>query len=274
MLIDGKKIAQKILRKLPKPPRPLKLAVVLVGNSSVSLKYIKKKKVAADELDIKVAVKHLAADISNNQLTNFLRQYQQKVRSDGLIIQLPLPKHLNTDRILNRIEPKLDVDCLTRARRAELIFRPAPLILPPVVAAIWEIIKQYKLKLTGKKIVVIGYGNLVGKPLIHTLLKRNLTITICQENCSSLAGLILAADIIISAAGQANLITGQMVKPGAVVIDCGTSESDGKLKGDVDFKSVSQASLITPPKGGIGPITIACLLRNLFILNGLIKNKP
>jgi methylenetetrahydrofolate dehydrogenase (NADP+)/methenyltetrahydrofolate cyclohydrolase len=262
-IIDGKKIANRILASLKsiksvKSKRSPKLAIVYVGNDKPSKTYILRKREAAKKIGIDFELHKFHSKISNRQLTAELTKIQQDKSLSGLIIQLPIPKHLNTEKLINCIKPELDVDCLTSVQTH------CNASLPPTPAAILEILKHLKVNLAKSKFTIIGMGKLVGGPLAEILRARGANVLTCNKNTKNTKARCRKADVLITAVGKRNLITADMVKKGAIVIDAGACFHDHKMYGDVDFEAVSKkASHITPVPGGVGPITVAMLLYNV-----------
>lgn len=272
MIINGQKIAKKILKKvkaevirLRKNGKILKVLCVLVGNNQSSQSFIRKKQALCERTGIGFVLKQFAVNINGNELIKKIQELQESFH--GVIIQLPLPKHLDKTKILNAVKPELDVDCLA-ATNLGLLVSGNPKIIPPAAAAVLHILKEYKINLSGKHIVIVGRGDLVGKPLAILLTQGKCTITSCNRHTKNLTEITKQADILISCAGVAKLITAKMVKNGAVILDVGTNHVNGKLCGDVDFEKVKTvANLITPMPGGVGPVMVAKLLENVLILN-------
>lgn len=252
-ILNGKKISEQILKELKQKASQLgfvKLAVVLVGNDPKSLKFISQKQKAAQEIGVNFKLYKLNADIDNQRLVNEVKKIVKDKTNTGIIIQLPLPNKLNTQKILNLIPPYKDVDALSVDN---------PFVESPTASGIIELLRRYNIDLEKKKIVIIGKGRLVGKPLIKIMKQRKLDFVACDINTENISEYTSQADILISATGHPKLITKQMVKPGAVVIDAGI--------GDIDFENVKlKASYIAPPIGGVGPMTVAMLMRNLIKL--------
>lgn len=237
-ILDGKKLSEKILKNLKKEIEKkqlkLKLAIILVGEDSDSKIFVKQKKKACEKVGIDFELFKFSSKISNSELKKEIKKIVQKSDINGIVVQLPLPKNLHTEEILNLIPKEKDAE-----------------IVSPVVCAVDRILKNYKISLRNKNIVLIGKGRLVGQPVAIWLKKRNLKFSDIDK--------IKNADIVISGVGKPDLIKGKMVKKGVVVIDIGK---------DVDFKSVfKKASYITPVPGGVGPVTVACLIENLVKLN-------
>lgn len=265
-IIDGKKIANAILANLTSyvirhTSRP-KLAVIYVGSDKPSKTYIMRKREAAKNVGIDFELHQYPAKISNKQLTDEIIKIQKDKSLSGLIIQLPIPKHLNTQKLLDCVRPELDVDCLNSQYRIETQNFAS---LPPTPAAILEILKRLKVNLKKSKITVVGLGKLVGEPLVQILRARGADVLTCDIKTKDTKKRCLHADVLITAVGKQNLITADMVKRGAIVIDAGACFHDHKMYGDVDFYAVSKkASHITPVPGGVGPITVAMLLKNVI----------
>ncbi|MBI5621633.1 bifunctional 5,10-methylenetetrahydrofolate dehydrogenase/5,10-methenyltetrahydrofolate cyclohydrolase [Candidatus Falkowbacteria bacterium] len=265
MIVDGAAVAETILSdirvrvgQLSSPPV---LGVALVGDDQRSVFYVGKKQQTAQEVGIDFKLFHWPATISQADLEQQITAAQQQV--DGLIIQLPLPASLQTDAVLNLIQPDKDVDCLTETNWRAIAVG-APIFLPPTPAAILAILEHYHIDLPGKKIAVVGHGRLVGRPLCLILEHvYQLPVMLVRSLHDSLEQ-VQSADIIITGIGKPKLLKAEMVKDGAVVIDAGVSIVDGRSVGDVDFESVKdRASLISPAVGGVGPVTVAKLLENV-----------
>ncbi|HLD31878.1 MAG TPA: bifunctional 5,10-methylenetetrahydrofolate dehydrogenase/5,10-methenyltetrahydrofolate cyclohydrolase [Patescibacteria group bacterium] len=269
-IIDGKKIAANILKEVAEEIKNRKLkitlAVVLVGEHTPSLTYVRKKAEAAKKVGINFQLHHLPANISKKILVQKIHNIQKDNHLGGLIVQLPLPEPLYTTEVLNAINPKFDVDCLTDTNLGKLVMKTG-LILPPTPGAVKAILKILNIKLKGKRVVIIGAGALVGKPLAIILLNKEATVTVANRYTKNLKEICRQADIIVTAVGKKNLLTADLVKRGVVVIDTGICFVRGKMYGDVDFPSVSKkARYITPVPGGVGPITVSLLLKNTLKL--------
>jgi methylenetetrahydrofolate dehydrogenase (NADP+)/methenyltetrahydrofolate cyclohydrolase len=275
IIVDGKKIAQAIEKKLQQQVKELKakglvpkLAVVLVGQDKSSVVYVRIKEQVAKRIGLDFELKKLAENISE---TNLLAEIQkiQKTAS-GVIVQLPLPKHLDVKKIINSIDPNKDVDCLTEINWGKLVCG-TNIFEPPTAGAMLEILKYHKINLQNKEVVVIGKGELVGKPLALMLLQKKCTLTICNKNTKDLSLHTKKADIIFTGVGQHNLLNAQMIKKDAIIIDAGISFVKEKMYGDIDFVSVcKKASLVTPTPGGVGPITVIKLIENTVASSTLL----
>lgn len=267
MLIDGKKIAEEIFTDLEKQVRVLPFAPVfcdiLVGKDPVSLQYVEMKYAAAQKLGIEVYRANFPQDIGEAELLSEIQKINGLKNICGLIVQLPLPKHLNKQKILDSVDPRIDVDCLG-SRSMDNFFSNTSLCGFPTAEAIMEILSRTGVSLKDKEILVIGQGQLVGRPVSHLLKTQGLNVVVSDSKTVNLDALLKNADVIISAAGQSGFVTGEKIKPGCVVIDAGTSETEGGILGDVDKESVGKvASVFSPVPGGVGPVTVAMLLKNV-----------
>lgn len=270
MILDGKAVAQKVLDGVREGVERLKkdtgkapaLAVVLVGEDSASQVYVRNKKRTAESLGI-ASPDFVYPKIGQDELLAVVDRLNADPDVHGILVQLPLPKGLDEDAVIARLSPEKDVDGLTPVNLGRL-FAGAPAMVPCTPAGCMEVLDHYGAKLQGAEAVVIGRSRLVGKPLAQLLLARHATVTMCHTRTADLAAHTRRADILCVAAGRAGVVTGDMVKPGAWVIDVGVNRGDdGKLTGDVDFKSAEPvAHGITPVPGGIGPMTIAMLMKN------------
>ena len=270
ILLDGKALAEKIITELKggftrfgKPPL---LAAIIVGGDPVIRKFVEQKGKIAAKLCVDFRVYEYPADISTNELRKRIAVVVHDADPAGIIVQLPLPPHINQQYILNSVPPEKDVDVLSARAVGDFSVGKSK-ILPPVVGAVKALFEEYGIDYKTKHVLVVGAGALVGKPVAAWLANEKASFTVIDEHTPDIAAFTKNADIIISGAGKPGLITGNMVKEGAVIIDAGTSESAGKLAGDVDFESVSKkAAYVTPMPGGVGPLTIAMIYRNLLIL--------
>lgn len=280
-ILDGKKLARKMLQELRgraaqlvKPPR---LAVVFVGENAASEAFLKVKERQSRSIGIDFRLYRYPADMSARMLGERINQIVREAHTDGVVVQLPLPQGLDRNRhaILRILPEELDVDCLSErwhgrlqsGRTSILVGRATVEILPPVAAAVLHFFSAYGIALNGKKVLVVGWGDLVGKPLVPLLLRQGATVTVAHSSTRDLALHARAADVIISGVGKAGIIQGDMIQRGAVVIDAGISEASGEPKGDVEFsEAAKRASFITPVPGGLGPLGVAMLLKNLIVL--------
>jgi methylenetetrahydrofolate dehydrogenase (NADP+)/methenyltetrahydrofolate cyclohydrolase len=267
IILDGKKLAEEILdelRKKIKKLSPIRLAVVLVGDNPASLNFIKQKQKAAIKIGVDFGLYKFKKNIKEDSLIKELNKVIKNRTNNGIVIQLPLPKHLDVQKILNIIPQEKDVDALSVDNY---------LVEPPAASGIIKIIREYKIKIKNKRVVIVGKGRLVGGPLALMMEKNGGKTIVCDKNTKNLASQTIKADILISAAGKPHLIKENMVKKGAVVIDAGFSKVNNKLTGDVDFERVKKkTSYITPVPGGVGPLTVAMLFSNLIKLAKLQIN--
>ncbi|MEJ0021593.1 MAG: bifunctional 5,10-methylenetetrahydrofolate dehydrogenase/5,10-methenyltetrahydrofolate cyclohydrolase [Candidatus Doudnabacteria bacterium] len=275
-IAEGKTIAGKLLKKLKDQIRSLglhpHLAVVLVGDDRPSETYVRKKQEAALSIGVKFSLYKFPNSISEGKLIAEIKKIQKQNLS-GIIVQLPLPKNLDKKKVLNALDPLIDVDFLTWESLGKLVIAEN-ILTPPSPGAILEILKYYKIDLRGKHIVLVGQGDLIGRPLTNLLIHMPVTLTTCNKDTRNLRKITLIADILISGVGKAKLIKANMIKKGAIVIDAGVSFKGKKMHGDVDFQNVAKtASLITPTPGGVGPITVAKLLENV-VANEISKRNP
>lgn len=270
ILLDGKKLAEKILNEVRKEvagvKKKLRLAIVVLGNDPVVKSFIEKKKEAAKSVGIDVRVYPFPETITTNELRKRIAEIVHEKKNTGVIIQLSLPEHINRQYILNSVTPEKDVDVLS-ARSLGNFISGKSLLMPPVAGAAMALFDEYSISYQNKHVTILGAGALVGKPTALWLLREHVSFSMITSKTATPALLIREADIIIAGIGKPKYVTGDMVKEGAVVIDAGTSESKGKIVGDVDFESVlKKASALTPVPGGVGPLTVAMLLKNLVIL--------
>mgnify|MGYP003292457615 FL=1 len=239
------------------------LAVIIVGNNSASRVYVNNKKKACEEVGIDSFEYALPEETTQKELLDLIYKLNNDDKVDGILCQLPLPSHIDEQAIINSIDPKKDVDAFHPENVGHIMIGDYT-FLPCTPAGIMEMLKFYNIDVKGKKCVVIGRSNIVGKPMAMLLLKENGTVEICHSRTENLKEETLSADILVAAVGKAYFVTADMVKVGAVVIDVGMNRNDeGKLCGDVDFEAVKEkASFITPVPGGVGPMTITMLLEN------------
>ncbi|PIR88765.1 MAG: hypothetical protein COU09_00520 [Candidatus Harrisonbacteria bacterium CG10_big_fil_rev_8_21_14_0_10_44_23] len=258
-MIDGRKIATKVLNKLKKQRAPKRsLVAILVGNDPVSLSFLKQKAKTAKEVGIKFRLTKLPASLSQRQLEKRVERVSKNPLVGGVIVQLPLPKKFDQTPILNAIGIKKDIDGLNVANTKT----PAP-----SVGALEVVLKEVGFDLENKKVVVIGSGLLVGQPIVKFLMSKVKKMTIMNKGGLDRAAL-QNADLIVSGAGKANLITARDIKKDAIVVDYGYSRDRGKLAGDANVKSLlTKTSYITPTPGGTGPLVVAMLLKNFFEIN-------
>ena len=265
-VIDGKAVAARVreqvaaeVARLPAPPG---LATVLVGDDPASAVYVRMKREDSAQVGIESFHHEPGGDVSQGELEELIRSLNADERVHGILLQLPLPGHLDQDALISLIDPAKDVDGLTPAN-AGLLFQGREGLVPCTPAGVMELLHEAGAELEGARAVVLGRSILVGKPLAQLLLAANATVTHCHSRTRDLPGICREADVLVAAAGSPRLVTADMVRDGAIVIDVGTNRVDGELVGDVDFDAVREvAGAITPVPGGVGPMTRAMLLSN------------
>ncbi len=270
VIIDGKKVASRIKNELKEKVAELKsrgicpgLAVVIVGDDPASRVYVNMKKKACAEVGLYSEEYTLPQNTSQQELLELIDKLNKKRDINGILVQLPLPEHMDETRVIYAIDPLKDVDAFHPVNVGKILIGNAD-FLPCTPAGVMELIEESGITIEGKECVVVGRSNIVGKPQCMLLLHKNGTVTVCHSKTKNLAEVCKRADILVVAVGRPNMITGDMIKPGAVVIDVGVNRlDDNKLVGDVDFNSaVEVAGAITPVPGGVGPMTIAMLIKN------------
>lgn len=272
-LIDGKVISAAVKNEVATEVAALKekgvtpgLAVIIVGEDPASKVYVANKEKACEQLGMASFKYALPENTTENELLELINKLNNDSSVNGILCQLPLPRHLNEELIINSIIPEKDVDAFHPQNVGKIMIGNYD-FLPCTPAGIMEMLKYENIDVTGKECVVLGRSNIVGKPMAMLLLHSNATVTVCHSKTKNLKEICRRADVLVVAIGKAKFVTADMVKPGAVVIDVGMDrDENGKLCGDVDFASVSQvASAITPVPGGVGPMTIAMLMQNTLI---------
>ncbi len=269
ILLDGKALSKKIREYIKKEVSQLKqkgvipgLAVILVGDNPASQLYVNMKTKACEDVGIYSINHRMPAEISENELISVIKMLNDNPMVHGILVQLPLPEHINEEKIIESIDYKKDIDGFHPYNIGRLV-RGYPLYYSCTPYGIMKLFEEYNIELKGKDAVIVGAGNITGKPMASMLLNANATVEICHIYTKELKEKTLNADIVISAVGKPNLITADMVKEGSIVIDVGISRVGDKVVGDVDFENVSKkVSHITPVPGGVGPMTIAMLLYN------------
>ena len=267
--IDGKALAAKVKARAAEGakdlPRKPGLAVILVGDNQASRVYVTGKEKDCAECGFLSFEHKLPAETTQTELLALIDRLNRDEAVDGILVQLPLPKGLDEDQVLNAIRPDKDVDCFHPFNVGRLVIGD-PVFLPCTPAGVMEMLKEYDIPVAGKHCVVLGRSNIVGKPMGALLLQQSGTVTTCHSRTPDLASMTRQADILVSAVGRVGLVTADMVKEGAVVIDVAMNRNaEGKLCGDVDYASVEpKASYITPVPGGVGPMTRAMLMENLL----------
>ena len=270
-IIDGKSIALKIRQDLakkieqhPSEDMPV-LAVIRVGDNEASKIYVRNKQKAATEVGIGCEVIELSESIGENALIEIIHELNDNPHVNGIIVQLPLPKHLNELTILSAINPLKDVDGFTPYNTGLLSYNHPDAFISATPKGVLRLLQETGIDLCGKQALVIGRSNIVGKPLAMLLMHNNCTVTVAHSKTKDLPALAKQADIVVAACGRPQMVKADWLKEGAIVIDVGINRIDGKICGDVDFENAKEvASFITPVPGGVGPMTIAMLLENTF----------
>src|SRR3954469_3164730 len=266
-IIDGKAVAAKVREEVKREVETMErrpgLATILVGDDPASAVYVRMKREDSAEVGIESFHHEPGGDVSREELTELILSLNADERVDGILLQLPLPDALDQDEFISLIDPAKDVDGLTTANAGLLVHGREEAMVPCTPAGVMELLRDADAQLEGARAVVIGRSILVGKPLAQLLLGANATVTHCHSRTRDLAAVCREADVLIAAVGSPRLVTGDMVREGAVVIDVGTNRTDDGLVGDVDFAAARErARAITPVPGGVGPMTIAMLLFN------------
>ncbi len=273
-ILDGKYTSSVVLQNLKteiqkyiqQGKRVPRIDILLVGDDYASQMYVNMKEKKALDLGISVNVHNFEKDINENDLFKLINQLNNDKSVDGIMVQLPMPKHINESEVLESILPFKDVDGLTSTNLGKLFKNDSSAIAPATAKGVIKLLDKYDIQIEGKNAVVAGRGDISGLPIAAMLQNRNATITICHSHTQNLKDVCKDADILVSSIGRAEYINSEYVKNGSVVIDVGTNRnSEGKLVGDVDFNSVKDiVGYITPVPGGVGPMTIACLFDNLI----------
>ena len=282
MIIDGKAIAAEIREELRESTKAFNvlyctspcLAVIQVGDDPASSTYVNNKIKACREIGFISETFHYTNKLTEAELLDVISALNHDEAVNGILVQLPLPEHINEKKVINAISPEKDVDAFHPYNVGGLMTGEAS-FLPCTPAGIMEMLKRYKIDISGKECVVVGRSNIVGKPIAHMLLHQNGTVTVCHSKTQNLAEHCRKADILICAIGKPKFFTAEYIKPGAVVIDVGINrDENNKLCGDVDFEAVKDiAGYITPVPGGCGPMTIAMLMKNTYHAACLQINK-
>lgn len=266
-IIDGKQIAadirEKLKQKIARLPVAPQLAIVLVGNDEPSLIYVRNKQKAAAQIGLQSQLYHMDEDTSEEELLNVIAKLNADKQINGIIVQLPLPKQLNTNRIINAISPLKDVDGFHPYNTGMLQNNEQPYFIAATPLGVMKLIKSVNQNLSGKNVVLIGASLIVGRPLATLLLNQECTVSITHAQTKNIKELTTKADILVAACGVAKLVKVDWIKENAILIDVGINRDSGKLCGDIDFEDVKEkAGAITPVPGGVGPMTIAMLLSN------------
>lgn len=267
MILDGKNLRDKILTDLKKQVDKMvkkpTLAVILVGEDPASQIYVNNKNKKAQEIGIKSIVIKYPTDTEEKIILNKIEELNKDEDINAILVQLPLPKHISKSNIINAIDPKKDVDGFTPYNFGKLFSGEKPYAYPCTPKGILLLLEEYNIDLDGKKVVIVGRSNIVGKPLSIMMLNKNATVTVCHSHTKNLEQITKTADVLVSAVGE-NIIEEKMLKSDCIVVDVGIfKDSTGKTRGDVDFENASKiASYISPVPGGVGPMTIASLMLN------------
>ena len=272
-IIDGKALSEKILIEIEKEHSELEkkvgrkagLAVIIVGENSASQIYVRNKIKACERVGFYSETIRLDENITEENLLSEIKKLNNNSNVDGILVQLPLPEHIDELNIVNAISAEKDVDGFHTTNIGKMMIGDESGFLPCTPAGVIQMFEEYNIDLKGKDVVVIGQSNIVGKPMTLLLIKKRATVQVCNSKTKNLSEKLQKADVIVAAAGSPKLIKATDVKEGVVIIDVGINRVDGKLCGDVDFEEVSKkASFITPVPGGVGPMTIAMLIKNTF----------
>ena len=276
-ILDGKKLRDKIIENLKAKVDTFEekptLVVILVGENPASKIYVNDKKKMAEKIGIHSEVINYPANITEAELLDKIEELNNNKKVTAILVQLPLPKHISKDNVMNKIIPSKDVDGFTPYNFGKLFSGETPTVYPCTPKGILLLLDEYNIEIEGKHVVIVGRSNIVGKPLSQMMLNKNATVTICHSHTKNLSQITKTADILVSAVGK-NIIEGEMLKTDCVIVDVGIfKDENGETRGDVDFESASKiASFISPVPGGVGPMTIASLMLNtveLFEKNSL-----
>ena len=277
-ILNGQLISQKILDNISsevedrrkngeKIPR---LDIILLGDEYATVKYVQMKEKASKEIGIEKQLHHLSIDTSTEELVNLIETLNRFDDVDGIMVQLPLPEHIDTNTVLNSIEASKDVDGLTATNLGKLFQKDPSAIAPATPLGIMKLLKEYNIEVYGKQVVILGTSKIVGIPLLALMLREKATVTLCNSKTPNIKEVSKQADILVSATGVPLLVKASFLKQGVVVIDVGSNKHPitGKLVGDVDYNNVGDIpSYITPVPGGVGPMTVACLMENVLTVS-------
>jgi methylenetetrahydrofolate dehydrogenase (NADP+) / methenyltetrahydrofolate cyclohydrolase len=272
LILDGNAVSKAVQEQIAKDFEKIKstgqrpgLAVVLVGDNPASIVYVGRKKKACESLGFFSEEYRLSKDTPEGELVALVQSLNQNHKIHGILVQLPLPNHLNPQKIIEAIDPRKDVDGMHPFSLGKLV-AGLPGLRSCTPAGVMVMLDHYKIPVAGRRAVVIGRSIMVGKPMTQLLIEANATVTVCHSKTQNIGGVIREADLVVAAMGKPRFVTGDMVKEGAVVVDVGINRTaEGKLVGDVDFEAVApKASAITPVPGGVGPMTIALLMKNTY----------
>ena len=275
IIIDGKEFSKKILEEISneqkeivekKNLRPAGLAVIIVGENPASQVYVRNKTRACEKVGFYSETIKLEENISENDLIKKIEELNENDKIDGILVQLPLPKHIDELKVINSIKPEKDVDGFSNVNVGKMVIGDESGFLSCTPYGIMQLLEGYDIDVDGKDVVVVGRSNIVGRPMAMMLIQKGATVQVCNSRTKDLSKKLKKADIIVVAVGVPRMIKATDVKEGVVVIDVGINRVDGKLCGDVNYEDVAQkASYITPVPGGVGPMTIASLIKNTFI---------
>ena len=272
-LLDGRLVSDLLLKgvshkvsALKKKKIAPKLVIIIVGDNPASLSYIRQKSNAAQKTGIVCEVKNLPEKTTTKNLVSLIEKLNKDNKTHGILVQLPLPPKIETPLVIRAVDPKKDVDGFNAYNLGKMFLsKEFEKLAPCTPSGIIKLLEHYKISVAGKNVTIVGRSNIVGKPLAVMLINRDATVTVCHSKTRNLTDYTKRADILVAAVGRPNFIKAAMVKTGAIVIDVGVNKVDGKLVGDVDFKAVAKkASFISPVPGGIGPMTVACLMENVI----------
>jgi methylenetetrahydrofolate dehydrogenase (NADP+)/methenyltetrahydrofolate cyclohydrolase len=273
IILDGKKVSEQILdelkTKIQKLVQKPSLSVILVGSSPASEIYVGIKQKTAKRIGINSEVFKYSDSVEEKVVLDKIIELNNDDSVDAILVQMPLPKGVDSKKVIQTISPKKDVDGFTPENVGRLCIGLEPYAYPCTPKGVVRLLDEYNIELEGKHAVIVGRSNIVGKPLSQMLLNRDATVTICHSRTKNLPEITKTADILISAVGVNSIIKKDMIKPEAIVVDVGISKSNGKICGDVDFGVASASSCITPVPGGVGPMTIASLMSNTYELASL-----
>jgi len=274
MILDGKKVSEEIIgslkEKIAKIPFKIVFAVIWIGNDEASSIYVRNKVRKCESVGINVELYHLEVNVSEQEVLQLIDELNIRDEIKGILLQSPIPNHIDIHKCFDRISPKKDIDGFSKISCGNL-FLAKPSFISCTPKGIMKLLEYYNIELKGKNVCIINRSNIVGKPLFHLLIDQDATVTMCHSKTVNLIEHTKNADILISAVGKPKFITENMIKEKAMVVDVGISRIDGHVVGDVDFENVSKKALYTTPvPGGVGPMTIAMVLEN--ILEGVEKN--
>jgi methylenetetrahydrofolate dehydrogenase (NADP+)/methenyltetrahydrofolate cyclohydrolase len=274
IILDGRVVAQHLQLQLQQAlnqfDKPLQLAILLVGQNPASLTYIKRKQKLASALGIQVLLEQYDENTTTQSLIAAVQTHNLS-QTSGILVQLPLPSHIDTQSVLEALDPNKDVDGLNPINLGRLM-NGQPTLVPATARGVVALLKYYDIPIAGQQVVVVGRSRLVGQPVAQLLLQQNATITIAHRQTKALASVTQLADIVVVAAGQPGLIVPTMIKAGATVIDVGLTKTDQGIMGDVDPSVSRKAGAMSPVPGGVGPLTVSCLMQNI-VQAALLQSK-